>query len=273
MQRGWRRFAVRLSMVVGVGLCPAIAQGAIDIDHLRLELEPYAWVPLQSTGSLTLRAPSARAGGALQTSTSITAETETTIPVDLTPLDLLGTLLPAGHLRASLGYGPVSLVYDGTYLQLGTETNIGDLGTERNAQLLVQHGMVAFRAFRWAPSGTPAQEVELELSTGVRSAWRRVGGLRIGDDALREELALEGVFGVATPVRLSDDWSLTTHGLLTVPGPSWEILGGAAWTPGELFAVGLGYRVNSYRSGEEVILDLLAHGPYLSVRFHFGDDL
>lgn len=139
--------------------------------------------------------------------------------------------------------------------------------------MVVQHGMVAFRAFRCAPSGTPAQEVELELSTGVRSAWRRVGGLRIGDAAFREELALEGVFGVATPVRLSDDGSLTTHGLLTVPEPSWEFLVGVAWTPGELFAIGLGYRVNSYRNGEEGILDLASHGPYLSVRFHFGDDL
>lgn len=271
MQISEKRFAQRMSLIVVTSLYCNIVLGEVAPQGWHMELEPYAWVPLQSIGSLTLRVPASLVGNPESTTASVAADSETTIPLDLTPSDLFGVLLPAAHLRGSLGYGPVALEYDGTYLQLGSWSNIDDAVADVNAQLFVQHGMVAFRAFRWAPLGSRAQEIELELSTGVRAAWRRVHAPLVEGLVVRDELAFEAAFGVATPVRLSDEWALAAHGLLTVPGPSWEFLGGAQWTPNSVAAIGLGYRVNSYQSGEVVVFDLVAHGPYLSVALRLGD--
>lgn len=111
---------------------------AASVGHgVEFEVEPYALVPLQSKGSITLRMPALRADGTASSKTAIEADAETTVTIDRKPTELFGTLLPAAHLRAGLGYGPFALQDNGTHLQLEPETRTDDLRFDLNAKLIV----------------------------------------------------------------------------------------------------------------------------------------
>jgi len=252
-----RHMRMRAYMVALVLMSSGVASADVspeDTPGWRFDLQPYAFLPLQVTGDVSV-------GGM-------------DVPVDVSVDDLFDSLELAGMVRFEAWNRRFGLIVDSEFVQTGQErTTPGGVELAlRNRAWLVDL-MAAYRVSTWRPSGPDvARALSFEISAGARIIW--LGSrLEVGPDTTLEadHTNVLGLVGARIPYRISERWMIGARADFGFPGPQLTVTGGADWNFTQAWALKLAYRVEWIkRTEDDPEIDLIMHGPYLGVGYSFG---
>ena len=225
----------------------------IELAGWRFDIQPYAYVPLQVTGHVTVR--------------------DREVPIDITLADIVDHLSFAAMLHAEAWKGRLGLILDTVYTRTGADGTLprGEPFDVTSKAVMVD-AHVGFAVGSWrlrGPSRPAALSIELDL--GGRLFWNDAD-LDLGPLHLSKgDTSGLMVVGARIPVRLSDGWLVFASSNLGFPDIQWMVTGGGELDLSRTWALRLAYRATGIdRDGKDPGLDVISHGPYLGVGIRFG---
>jgi hypothetical protein len=246
-----------------------------------LDLQLYAWVPLQVTGDSTVQG--------------------VTVDLDLGPDEIFDLFNGAISFRTEVWRRDVGLFADFQYVKLGQDTDKVKIEIEN---YVFDFGAM-WRAARVPLSGEPGgpglvvdlygggrvQHLDVDIKIGPISPPPGAGpgpgpgpggGPTLGPfNASGEQTWISPLLGARFAAVLSDDWAIVLRGDVGGFGVNddrdlnWSVLLGARWQFAENWDLRFGYRAfgSEYLDGQDTPdafgQDLILHGPYLGVAFSF----
>lgn len=246
------RMIVLLSLVIGAPRVAA-ADDLVEpelLDGWRMQFEPYGFIPVQTTGDLTVRGMN--------------------VPIDVNIGDVVDKLQFAGQGRFEAWKRWMGFVFDGTYIQTGSSRSTpGGEMISTSARTFIGDFLFGVRALTWRGTATNPT-FAVEVLGGVRvdhlDARASVGDLMMDQSDWR----VNGVIAVETPLRINEKWAFVARGALGVRGPYWTVLGGMEYDLSKEWLVNLSYRADWIRIGGSPSLDITQHGPFIGLGFRFG---
>jgi hypothetical protein len=243
---------MRSLLIVLLLVAPARAQEppADEVRDWRLELQPYAFLPVDTSGNLVVQGMD--------------------VPIDADLGDLVDKLQFVGQIRLEAWKRWLGGIVDTNYTQTGTTglTSDGDFLGVSNRTYTADL-MLAVRAFALRGSST-YPVVSLEVAAGGRVKWSD-SRLSIASAMLdATETKLAGVVSALLPVRLSDRFLVGVRGRFVAPGPDWTLSGGVQIDLSRQWGLELAYRID-WIDQEDPEVDVRSHGPYVGFGFRFGE--
>lgn len=241
-------------LLTAVGLLVALSPGPTraDQDGWTLTVEPYAWLPFDITGELTVG--------------------DVNVPFEVDPSAVFDRLELGVAGRIEAWYRRLGLIGDFQYLRLGEEGTVRGTPYDATLDELLADAILAWRLAQFGDRPPGAPGAALELGLGLRTVWIS-GDASLGDNSAEDSVVVpRPVVMLQVPIRLAERLALRVRGQAT--GPilwGWTVLG-LLEVDVSRFALELGYRYDGvrYDGDDPVELDLDAHGPYLGLGIRFG---
>jgi hypothetical protein len=249
-----RAHEVFMRSILIVMLLAATAEAQLPPDEVtdwRLELQPYLFLPVDTTGDLVI--------GGME------------VPVNVSLGDITDKLQYVAQFRLEAWKKRLGVVLDTTWAQLGNARDTRNGAPVAYSSRAFTGDMFgAARAFAFRGEKT-YPVVSLELEAGVRLKHTKsaveVGPLMRDADDWR----VAGLVGLRVPFRVARLWLVSARAQMSVPGPDWMVNGGFTYTITPQWGVEVSYRVDGLNSDDDPEVDLIAHGPYVGFGFRFGD--
>ena len=212
-------------------------------DGWRYEIDPFAWLPVNVSGDVTVG--------------------KRTVAIDANLSDLTQNLELAAAASFEAWNGRFGLIASGVFLKLGQSGQLpGPLGASFDAtsRLFAGNLLAGWRPVVAELGG--GARLSLEIDAGARLAWLD-SDLQIGSESFGGSSAVgRGLVGGRIPLRVSRGFGLGVRGGVYFPGVGWSSLGWVEVDPLKWLGVTVAYRAERLElTSDRASLSATAHGP------------